>query len=379
MTHDNPPQQHPPLPLKWGLHGEVEAIALCLQEAGVETSFDTLMGLTGTAFRTHFFRLADNPGMRLGPDPANPNIIWGPRYAWTSLLYNNFGHYESAAYFYGGDMVQRERLSWDELWKVLRFELDAGRPVALYGLSGQDPWRPVLVRHVALSKAPLSLSFPGLEPEVAWTPKGGTPGNIKVVLVRHGETKPYRPSDNVRKREVLRWALRHGTSRRELVYETERFYAVGLAAFEALGAFLDTEIAAELADPIGQTTSEAAQDMGRFLAAITQQWTEARRCGAAFCEAWAHTLDAVPPSKDDGPLPQPALLRLLATDLVRVAEELQRLSDDFAPVLGDPEQAAALVHDAERLRRSAQVVTAAQALERVVLQRMAEVVEPPSS
>ena len=367
MTDDDQPT-----PLRWGVHGEVEAIAEALLAEGVETSFEELMGITGTAFRTHFFRLSDNPGMRLGPDPENPNVIWGPRYAWTSLRHNNFGHFESASYFYGGDMVIREGLPWDSLWKLIRFELDAGRPLALYNLPGQSPWRPILVRRYALSSSPLSLSLPGLDPEMVFTPRDGTPTNLGALLVRHGDLKPYRPSDNVRKREVLRWALRHGVSRRELVYESERFYAVGVAAFDALAEFLTEGAAAELADPVQQTSDEAALDIGRFLAALTEQWTEARGCAAVFCRAWADQLDEAPADPDDPPMPSPEQLRLLADDAARVSEELKRLADDFAPALHDADFASALARDPDRLKRSAQIVTAAQALERVTLQRLAE-------
>lgn len=354
-------------PLSWGVHGELEGVAACMIAGGVEgASFEALMGISATAWRTHFFRLSDNPGMRLGPDPETPNQIWGPRYAWTSLEHNNFGHHESLSHYFGGDVLVLEKIAWDALWKVLRFELDAGRPLVVSGLPGRQAHRATLVTGYTLTPRPMALTLHTHDDadDAVFTPRDGTP-TCRWTLVRPGPCVDYRRSDEDCRQEAARWALRHMRNRRELVYETERFYAVSLQAFDAFAAFWTELVPAELSAPIVTEPDAVVDDLARFGHAVAAQWSQARRAAAGYARAWAETsrLDA-------------EALRAYADAADQTAEAIGRVCALAPDPSSDPDVARAVIQDADTRANVARLIATARGLEEAAIARFAAAVEP---
>jgi hypothetical protein len=238
-----------------GINAEVDLMGQCL---GVP--YAELMGVTGTAFRTHFFAPEMNPGL----DDA-------PAWSWSSLRHNNYGQYESAAYYYGGQVFSVEHRNAVQNWKLLRFELDAGRPVILYGVAREPV--PVLVVGYSLHRGPLrqSLLLAGADPiDVT----GGVLDTVELVLVRPGETPPHRGSDESRRVDVMGWAVGHVRANREMIYETSRFYAAGASALRQSARFLrEASTAEELA----------------FLTCFVEELLRARTCAVEFVAAHVST------------------------------------------------------------------------------------------
>lgn len=302
-------------PDAWGIHAELQGIAACLQAGGVETTFQELMVVTGTAFRTHAFAIDDNPGMRLGPDPSDPNAIWAPRYTWTSLRHNNYGHVESAAFYYGGEVHEVTGIDVLKFWQVVRFEVDAGRPLVLYG---HRPHRAELIVGYRLERSPLrqvvhlqgedGLMSLELPPPSEYDRARGkievltTDGAIHVprayrdnlarpimpgehlLLVRPGPRVDYRGSDADRIRDAMRWGVEHGSNRKELVHETSRFYATGLRAMEVWATFLEEGVPQELASP-SSTAPDPLGDVALHTTVTAREWARARTSAAIWLRA----------------------------------------------------------------------------------------------
>lgn len=295
VTLDLLPPTEPAAP---GLPEELALIRACARPLGLDAPLWKLAGVTGTAFRAHFFRPRDNPGMLDRPDPARPSEPWAPRYAWTSLRHNNYGHLEALSYFYGPQLRPVELPKVLELWRVLRFELEEGRPVIAWGLV--EDGRPELVVGFRLEKSPLRqvlrvATREGLA-EVDITGRKVLQGEgarypNELLLVRPGTIPSYRGPDSARYADVLRWSWGHLRANKELVYESSRFYATGLAAWDAFAEFLLERVPEELADPV-VCPQAPARDMGRFAQAVVAQWAWARAQGAIFARALAEELDA---------------------------------------------------------------------------------------
>lgn len=323
-----------------GLHGELEGLARMMAAAGVDTSFEGLMGVTGSALRTHFYFPEDNPGLRLGPDPDDPEAPWGPRYAWASLRHNNYGHLEAAAYFHGGEVRPVEGLGAVDTWKLLRFEIDAGRPVLAYGLGAR--LEPQLVTGYRLEKAPMRqlltvTSRAGAPVEVDITGrKPEQPGAFprEMILFRPGQQAPYRTSDQERLLDVLRWALGHARARRELVYEESRFFATGQRAFEVFARFVRELLPEELASPVEVAPEEAAAEVTAFCRAVLTDWSRARLAAATFLDAWAEPMAEV-----EGLPGGPEALRALADGQRAAGSALAALGATLEPsdALVDPQ------------------------------------------
>ena len=278
-----------------GINGEVEGIAHCLVTAGVETSYDDVMGVTATALRTHFFRPRDNPGMPIGPVEGEPHKLWAPRYAWTSLRHNNYGQCESAAFYYGGEVRPVDDLNAVDTWRLIRYELDAGHPVVAYGLT--EGLVPTLIVGYRLEKGPLrqilyvltaagrvDVDVTGLKRES----EGRFPREL--LLVRPGPCVHWRGTDETRRLDALRWAYSHARNGRELVYESSRFYATGPAAFDAFAEFLRDLLPAELDAPISSTVEEAPVQLALFCRAIIESWASARGAAQAYFNQWSDRL-----------------------------------------------------------------------------------------
>jgi len=380
----------PPLPRPdaWGIAAELQGIAACYVAAGVATSFEELMVVTGTAFRAHVFSIKLNPGLRLRPDPEQPNAMWSARYLWSSLQHNNYGHTEATAYYLGGEVRDAVGMDVLEFWKVVRFEVDAGRPLVLYGgraahradlIVGyrleRDPMRQVIYLQGDGEVIPLELPAPTLQvskgapaarviadgaitlprPESDRPQRPPMPGE-QLFLVRPGPLQAYRSSDAERIRDVLRWAVEHGHHRKELIYETSRFYATGLQAFEAWASFLTEGIEEELASPTSDADDPVA-DLALHTAITAQEWSRARRVAATWLRA--HAGEALPT----------AVTRPTADAYDRVADALEYVRGIFAPVDDAPEAARAAVrsrelraHAATKIRKAAEAEHEALAL-----------------
>jgi hypothetical protein len=234
-----------------GINAEVAYMALCFGVDPVDAA-----GVTGTAFRTHFFTPAVNVGMEDAPP-----------WTWSSLRHNNYGHHESAAYYYGGEVIPVLDRNAVQNWKLLRFEIDAGRPAIVFGLT-EPVDRPVLVTGYCLHNAPLRQVLTladGAEVEVT----GEILKTVEIILVRRGSQVPYRPSDEARRADVLKWAARHAMGTHELVYETSRFYATGASALEHAATFV---------------RSVPEPDGSAFAAVFVEETLRARKAASAFLD-----------------------------------------------------------------------------------------------
>lgn len=349
-----------------GLHGEVEAISCCLRHAGIDAPIDEVMGVTASAFRTHFFRPDDNPGMHVGPNPDDPNAIWGPRYAWTSLQHNNYGHVESASHFFNAEIRDVRDLDPLTTWKLLRFELDDERP--LFAVFGDDPLKVELVVGYRLEKSPLRqwvlvqgedglkrVDLTGRDPRKR---PDGLPWPHTIWLVRPAAAKPYRSSDDTQRVAALRWSLAHARKRRELVYESSRFYAVGLRAFTAFAEFLTDLVPQELAEPIEQSAEEAAEDIDRYCLETLRAWRDARVMAARYLTRWSQSLRD-DPRQVEGLGDDPALaLEPLPPRYQATADRLAQLVEAFEgkPLSADRDARAALalgLREAQALEEAA--------------------------
>ncbi len=360
-----PDLAEPILPL--GINGEVAGLAACLRHAGVETSFEELMGVTATAFRTHFFRPRDNPGMPIGPVADNPGALWSPRFAWSSLRHNNYGQAESAAFYYGGEVRPIDGLDALETWRLLRFELDAGRPIIAYGLG--DPIAPDLIIGYRLEKGPLRqiIVVQARQGQVEFDLTGRKPADEgpyprELLVVRPGAVVDYRGSDDARRVDALRWAANHTSTRRELVYESERFYATGPFAFEALCEFLRDLAPDELANPIEGDPGDIAATLTRFCAATLREWITARWAASAYLKGWSRALSRASRSPE-GIAATPDGLDALA-DLYRASALALAVASLQAPVLDD---SGAAMADADAREGLAKAVEAALIVERRAL------------
>jgi hypothetical protein len=350
-----------------GLLGELDLMAVCMEHHGLSTSFDALVGVGGAGLRSHFFRPRDNPGTLDRPEEGRRDSFWSPRYAWTSLRHGNYGHTEAVAYFYGAEIKPLDLNDPLQNWKLLRYELEAGRPVIAYGLV--EPGVPELIIGFRLTKAPLQQVLYVLSRarpqevvevdirgrKVLQGPEAIYPNEI--ILVRPGQVAPWRGTDGARFADMLRWSLGHQHSDRELVYETSRFYATGLEAYAAFAEFLRDRVPEELADPIVVDAQRTPHELGRFAWAVVQHWRRARVAFASFARGAADHLEAQQEPLGDlaGGL---AELRALADASQAAAEALdpviEALRGDFAAVIvqeGVRELAARGLEDAQEAQR----------------------------
>ncbi len=283
-----------------GLLGELDLISVCMGKLDIEASPEELMLVSGAGFRTHFFRPKDNPGTIERPDPERHNMIWAPRYAWSSMRYCNYGHHEAVAYFYGLELKEYQLARALKVWQLIRFELDEGRPLICYGLVQSET--PELIVGYTLDKGPIKQSITVLT-SASETPveiditgreilqgKGARYPN-EVILVRPDTVAPWRPTDEVRLADMFRWAEGHLRSHRELVYESSRFYATGPWAFEALAEFFLERVPEELEDPLVMPAADSARDMGKLAQATVSQWQSAARGVAVACQKVADKLE----------------------------------------------------------------------------------------
>lgn len=360
-----------------GLLGELELMAICLEYGGIPASFEALVGISGAGLRAHFFRPRDNPGTLDRPEEGRQDSFWSPRYAWTSLRHSNYGHTEAAAYFYGAEIKPLDLANPLENWKLLRYELDAGRPVIAYGLV--EPGVPELVIGYRLSKNPLqqvlhvlSRACPGEAVEVDITgrkvlqgPEATYPNEI--ILVRPGQVASWRGTDGACFADMLRWSLAHQFNDRELVYETSRFYATGLEAYVAFAEFLRDRVPEELADPIVVDAQQTPAQLGRFAWAAVHQWRRSRLAFATFARQAADHLEAK--QEPLGDLPGSlADLRALADAAQSAGEALEpvieALRGDFAAVIVQEGVRELAAQELEKARESQRQV--AQALKVLV-------------
>ena len=337
-----------------GINGEVAAIAACERLAGHEAPFEEVMGITATAFRTHFFRPRDNPGMPIGPLPQEPDGLWAPRYAPTCLRHNNYGHCESAAFYYGGEVRPVEGLGALATWRLIRFELDAGHPVLAYGFSA--PEAPDLIVGYRLEKAPLGQFVTVLTRrgtiEVNLTSRDAKDGEglypRELLLVRPGSIAEWRGSDDARRIDALRWAHAHTRTGRELIYESSRFYATGPKAYEAFVEFLRVLLPDELNAPISTPIEETPAALARFCLAVLDEWGRARAAAAAYLKAWADDLEQAPRTPE-GLAAGPEGLRALSTRYEACARALSTMAASI-PTEPAAAQGAAIADGAFRER-----------------------------
>ena len=236
-------------PPAYGADGLVRGIA-----AACEADLDELRVLSGVAFRAYQLTPDDNHAYR--------EVISEREWSWGSVSMENYGVVESL-----GVHLRRDFRFWRtprpvDLLAVLKHELSAGRG-ALGCIAGEErEWvwihdldgRQGLLEapplpHAGTGSAPATNASGTLEIASLESFDDDAPVLLDVVLtVRPGVDEIPESRARALRDDVLRFAGRHATSRRELNFQEELFYASGLRAYAVSAELLtDRWVAAESA------------------------------------------------------------------------------------------------------------------------------------
>lgn len=235
-----------------------------LHRHGESVDWDAAMVISGAAFRHYFFTTEDNHAWLV----ENPGEFWRN----DSMRVENYGVFEALQGHTGWSSRSWKRLKGGELVQLLRYEKGDNRVARLEGVGfvidveasrqgirlvlDQDGEAGELVHSDFASIDEFSAGLPTL-----WTLRR-EPGEIPASR-RHALTG-----------DVLRWAWTHYTSRKEIIHDTDAFYATGRRAWEKLA-----ELAQSLQSPQDGQDSEAGFD---FIRAHVQELAIARESAARF-------------------------------------------------------------------------------------------------
>ena len=201
-----------------------------LHRHGAPFDYDAAMVLSGAAFRHYLFTPEDNHAWLV----ENPGEHWRD----DSLRLENYGAFEAIQGHTGWSGRRWDKLKGAELVQLLRYESAENRLARLQGVG--------FITNVEASRAGLRLTIDRggethelthgdlstLDDFCAGLPTLWTlrkePGEIPAAR-RHALTG-----------DVLRWAWNHYTSRKEIVHDTDAFYATGRRAWELLQALSET-------------------------------------------------------------------------------------------------------------------------------------------
>lgn len=226
-----------------------------LHRHGAPMDWDAAMVVSGASFRHYFFTPDDNHAWLV----EHPGEYWRP----DSLRVENYGAFEAIQGHTGFSGRRWEKLKGAELVQLLRYEFSENRVARLEGLG--------FIRDIEASRQGVSLvvdaddetrtlSHPDLATldefsaalPTLWTLRK-EPGEVPDTR-RHALTG-----------DVLRWAWTHYTSRKEIIHETDAFYATGRRAWEQLLSLVE-----ETAQPNPALDTQAllsyVQDHARELA-----------------------------------------------------------------------------------------------------------------
>jgi hypothetical protein len=290
----------------------IDALATCLQRAGgPDVSTDELSCVTSVAFKNYVYDPALNPFD--DPDPFERE----------AELLGNYGVFEAFGYYTGYDAREFNGVRPEDLDDLVAFELAQGRPLVTAGVSG--PIAPELVMGIE-REGPTRLY-------TLWRAGAGAPARVDlaneasiqqgsffmrnwIVVVRPGERPDWSASLGRLRLDVLRWAAGHLRAPKELLHETRRNYATGLAAYDAFSRF------------VSERLDDAGEPGLAFALEHLEALSIARASAAARLPAWADELTGF----DD----------LRVDDLGALADTLRALAPHYA----DAAAQASRAHDA---------------------------------
>ena len=242
-----------------------------LDRHGLSYDFNTAMVLGGAAFRHYFFT----------PDDNHAWLVEYPGEHWRedSLDMDNYGLFEAVQGHTGWSARRWSVLRGPELVTLLRHESNEARLVAIEGTAVSkaglierfDASREGLTLHVSNGEASWELRHSDLT-----TLDDFVAQLVPLRTLRKEPSEIPASRRHALTSDVLRWAVRHWTSRREIRYDVEAYYATGTRAWTLLEDFarsLETHDAFADADP------EVAET---YVRTHLQELSVARRSAAEF-------------------------------------------------------------------------------------------------
>lgn len=291
---------------------------------------EELYTISSAALRTYVWTRA------LNPHDDTPGA------AGLAALFTNFGITESLSYYTGWAVQSFNGLSRQQLWQLVRFELEDGRalgslgmggalaPLLIVGASGRFGTREVFVRRAG---APAG-SVEAVALHALGDAQGGSEDFVNWLLTVRPSDDPRARTSRARQRvDVLRWAAQHARTSREFFHETRANYAPGLKGWEAT--------AAQLAQPDG-LDAEALDALHVHLGELAV----GRGAAAATLPAWAEALEPVDGVVVHDLRAARQALRDAADAYAGVAAELSALTADTP--LTTIQQAHQRAHEHER-------------------------------
>lgn len=291
-------------PLLPGLAGYVQAVGAALRYQNLQVMDDDLMCASAAPFATYAY----SPDINKHEDPR--------RFSTLGEHFSNFGVFESLGYYTNSMISEVNGISNAEFWKLVRFELNLGRPLVTTGLGRTDG--AVLIvgyedrpdaRHLILWDSERR----GVDLMKDEKPQGDSDVFVNfATIVRAGG--PFAPSPKM-KATALRWACNHARKWTEFFHETRENYLVGLNG----GAFIT-----------GVAQSPMSAEEQAWFDAHLKSRMESRAAAGRALGRWEVDLAQA----FDAPI---GLLRAAASDYAKCAELLAQRK--YAEALVAEEQA----------------------------------------
>lgn len=292
-----------------GAHGLIDHLLGALADRGTELDRDLALVLTGAAFRTYQFVPADNWGWGV----EHPEERW----RWQTLDVENYGVIEAISAHASADIrrwdVGAKVASW---LQVVQVEHGAGR-----GLLARVPGEPASFWRCDRSEfasKPQGVSGPGIPPreqtgqtrrvEIAdLTATLEPPFPLETLITVRPSPTPTPPERlPALWKDVLVFATRHATSKKELAHHEELFYASGVRAWH---------MTAEL-------VAGDAPGLAEYWAAWRAQMVEARAAAGRGLRRFPDV-----PGAFDAPADCLERLHAAASTYAEVAEQVAALPD----------------------------------------------------
>lgn len=249
-----------------GLAGYVQAIGAALRHQGLLVNDDDLMCASASSFATYAY----SPEINKHEDPR--------RYSYLGEQFSNFGVFESLGYYCNSAVAEVNQIPDDEFWKLVRFELNLGRPLITTEL-GRGDGAVLIVGYE---------DHPGVRRLILWDserrvvdlqkdekPQGESEVFVNfAVVVRAGG--PFAPNPRM-KVTALRWACNHARKWTEFFHETRENYLVGFSGGRFIADMAETSMNAEEAAWFDshvksriETRAAAGRVLGRWEVELTQ-------------------------------------------------------------------------------------------------------------
>ncbi len=243
----------------------------------------------------------------------DPALNLEPAFSPLGLFFTNYGVFEALSHYTAIALQEVNHLPEEQLWQVLGFEAEQGRPVLSVGFGG--PLQPVLILELR-DEGPGTrfvqvLRASGEVEEVSMWGVSSSQGDSEdfnnwALLVRPGIPPDWTIPLGRQRLNTLRWALSHARNAQEFFHETRHNYATRLRGFELLERWA-TDIPAHPTFPA-------------YLEEHLRTIARARRAAALVLPMWAQELPEQP-----GVVTHDVVAARSA--LVRAGEAYQEVSD----------------------------------------------------